>query len=102
MNEEHSRRPEFARLLAQNERFADQFKGSHIGRSPLLGLAILTCMDARIAVEEIFGLRPGDANVIRDAGAVATDDAIRSLIMSQWLLRSNSVIVLGHTGCGLQ
>jgi len=58
-------------------------------------------MDARIVVEDIFGLRAGDANVMRNAGALASDDFIRSLVLSQRVLGSNEVIVLGHTGCGL-
>lgn len=58
-------------------------------------------MDARIVVEDIFGLRAGDANVMRNAGALASDDFIRSLVISQRVLGSNEVIVLGHTGCGL-
>lgn len=58
-------------------------------------------MDARIAVEEIFGLRAGDANVMRNAGAVASDDFIRSLVLSQRLLGTAEVVVVGHTGCGL-
>jgi carbonic anhydrase len=58
-------------------------------------------MDARIVLEDIFGLRTGDANVIRNAGAVATDDAVRSVIMSHQLLGASEIIVMGHTGCGL-
>jgi carbonic anhydrase len=101
MSDESSRGPEFERLLRENDRFVDQFDRSRLGPAPLTGLAILTCMDARISVEDIFGLRPGDANVIRNAGAVAGDDALRSLILSQWVLGSRAVVVLAHTGCGL-
>ena len=59
-------------------------------------------MDARVVVEDIFGLRAGDANVIRNAGAVASGDAVRSLILSQRRLGTIEVIVLGHTDCGLR
>ena len=59
-------------------------------------------MDARIVVEDIFGLRAGDANVIRNAGAVASDDALRSLLLSRHVLGTSEVVVVGHTGCGLQ
>jgi carbonic anhydrase len=59
-------------------------------------------MDTRIIVEDIFGLRPGDVNVVRNAGAVATDDALRSLILSRRLLGSNEIVVMGHTGCGMR
>ncbi len=92
---------EYSRLRGEAERFADQFDRSALGPAPLSGLAILTCMDARIVVEDIFGLRAGDANVMRNAGAVASDDFIRSLVLSQRVLGSTEVIVLGHTGCGL-
>jgi carbonic anhydrase len=64
-------------------------------------MAVLTCMDSRIVLEDIFGLRPGDVNVVRNAGAVATDDAIRSLILSRHVLAANEIVVIGHTGCGL-
>jgi carbonic anhydrase len=92
---------EYVRLRGEAERFAEQFDRSDLGPAPLSGLAILTCMDARIVVEDIFGLRAGDANVMRNAGAVASDDFIRSLVLSQRVLGSSEVIVLGHTGCGL-
>jgi carbonic anhydrase len=58
-------------------------------------------MDTRIVPDDIFGLRPGDANVLRNAGAVATDDAVRSLVLSHNVLGTTEVVVLGHTGCGL-
>jgi carbonic anhydrase len=92
---------EFRRLISENERYAEQFDRSQLTRAPLTGLAILTCMDARMIVEEIFGLRAGDANVLRNAGAVATDDAIRSLLLSRHVLGASEIVVLGHTGCGL-
>ena len=59
-------------------------------------------MDARLDVEETLGLRTGDAHIIRNAGGLATDDAIRSLIVSQERLGTDEVLVIGHTGCGLQ
>ncbi len=92
---------EFARLLAEHQRFLDQFDRGSLHAQPLSGLAILTCMDARISLEDIFALRPGDANVIRNAGAVATDDALRSLVLSTQVLGADEVLVIGHTGCGL-
>ena len=88
-------------MLAESERYTEQADRTRLGAPPLAGLAILTCMDARIMLEDIFGLRSGDANVIRNAGAVASDDAIRSLIMSHHLLGASEIIVIGHTGCGL-
>jgi carbonic anhydrase len=58
-------------------------------------------MDTRMVVEDIFGLRPGDANILRNAGAVASHDAIRSLLLSHHVLGTSEIIVLGHSGCGL-
>jgi carbonic anhydrase len=93
---------EIARLLAENERYAEQVDRTRLRPTPLAGLAILTCMDTRMVIEDIFGLRAGDANIIRNAGAVASDDAIRSIVLSQQVLGSTELVVLGHTGCGLQ
>jgi carbonic anhydrase len=99
VTEERSR--EFARLMVENERYTDAFNRSALTAAPLTGLAILACMDARLDVEEALGLRTGDAHIIRNAGALATDDAIRSLIVSQQLLGTDEIVVIGHTGCGL-
>lgn len=98
MNE---RSPEYARLLAENERYAEQFDRGRLTAAPLSGLAILTCMDARMVIHDIFGLRAGDANVIRNAGAVASEDALRSLLLSRHVLGTTEIVVLGHTGCGM-
>lgn len=68
---------------------------------PRLRTAILTCMDARIDPVSLFGLGPGDAHVLRNAGARATPDVMRSLALSQAILGTRDVLVLGHTGCGL-
>jgi carbonic anhydrase len=92
---------EYGRLLAENERYVEVFDRSALTAAPLSGLAVIACMDARLDVEEALGLRTGDAHIIRNAGGLATDDAIRSLIVSQQLLGTEEVIVIGHTGCGL-
>jgi carbonic anhydrase len=92
---------EYERILAENLRYTEAFDRSALTAAPLSGLAILACMDARLDVEEALGLRTGDAHVIRNAGGQASDDAIRSLIVSQQLLGTNEVLVIGHTGCGL-
>jgi carbonic anhydrase len=68
---------------------------------PSLRTAILTCMDARIDPVSLFGLGPGEAHVLRNAGARATPDVMRSLALSQAILGTREVLVLGHTGCGL-
>ena len=92
---------EFERILEANERFAEAFDRSALTAAPLTGLAILTCMDARIDVEDALGLRVGDAHIIRNAGGLASDDAIRSLVVSQQLLGTREVVVIAHTRCGL-
>ncbi len=74
---------EYARLLAENERYTEAFDRSALTAAPLSGLAIVACMDARLDVEETLGLRTGDAHIIRNAGGLVTDDVIRSLIVSQ-------------------
>jgi carbonic anhydrase len=96
-----SDRGEFGRLLAENERYTESFDRSALTPAPLSGLAIVACMDARLDVEEALGLRTGDAHIIRNAGGIATDDVIRSLIVSQQLLGTDEIVVIGHTGCGL-
>ncbi len=92
---------EFDRLLAENDRYAESFDRSSLTAAPLRGLAIVACMDARFEVDVALGLRTGEAHVIRNAGGLATEDVIRSLIVSQQLLGTNEIFVIGHTGCGL-
>ena len=94
-------RGEFDRLLAENARYAESFDRSALTAAPLHGLAIVACMDARLDVERALGLRTGEAHIIRNAGGLVTDDVIRSLIVSQQLLGTDEIIVIGHTGCGL-
>lgn len=69
--------------------------------TPRLRLTVLTCMDARIDPGSLLGLDQGDAHVIRNAGGIATEDAIRSIAMSQRLLDTKAVLVIQHTGCGI-
>jgi carbonic anhydrase len=92
---------EYERALAANERYAAQFDRSALPGRPRRRLAILACMDARLHVEDVLGLDTGDAHVIRNAGGLATDDAIRSIVISQQLLGTEEVIVIEHTGCGM-
>ena len=93
--------PQLARALAENDRYAAQFDLSSLPLPPGRKLAVLACMDARLTVEDALGLRTGDAHIIRNAGGLATDDAIRSLVISQHLLGTEEVIVVEHTGCGM-
>lgn len=92
---------EYARALAENERYAAQFDRSALPLPPGRRLAVLACMDARLTVEDVLGLRTGDAHIIRNAGGLASEDALRSLVISQQLLGTEEVIVLEHTGCGM-
>ena len=92
---------EYGRVLAENRRYVESFDRSALTAAPLSGLAVIACMDARLDVEEALGLRTGDAHIIRNAGGLATDDAIRSLIVSQERLGTDEVVVIGHTQCGL-
>jgi carbonic anhydrase len=93
---------EFQRILSENARYTESFDRSALTAAPLSGLAIIACMDARLDVEEALGLRTGDAHIIRNAGGLATDDAIRSIIVSQELLGTEEILVIGHTHCRLQ
>jgi len=87
-------------LLAEAQARAHKPAAEH-GPQPRLRTAILTCMDARIDPVSLFGLDRGDAHVLRNAGARATPDVLRSLALSQAILGTREVLVLGHTGCGL-
>ena len=95
------RATEYERALAENQRYAAQFDRSGLPLPPGRKLAVLACMDARLTVEDVLALRTGDAHIIRNAGGLATDDAIRSLVISQQLLGTEEVIVIEHTGCGM-
>jgi carbonic anhydrase len=73
-----------------------------IAARPATGVTIVTCMDARIDPVRLFGLELGDAHVLRNAGGVVTEDVIRSVMLSQRLLGTTEVLLVHHTGCGLQ
>lgn len=89
-------------LLANNARYADAFDQGGLPIPPAKKLAVLACMDARLDVHALLGLNRGDAHVIRNAGGVATEDAIRSLLISQRLLGTQEIILIHHTDCGMQ
>ena len=88
-------------LLAANEIFARSFNLGNLQVRPRRHAAVLACMDSRILFEHCLGLRPGDAHMIRNAGGIATEDAIRSLIVSHHLLDTQEFIIINHTDCGL-
>lgn len=68
---------------------------------PSLHVALVTCMDARIKVFDVFGLRHGEAHILRNAGGIVTEDVLRSLAISQRKLGTREVVVMQHTRCGL-
>jgi carbonic anhydrase len=86
--------------LANNARYAETFTGL-LPLPPARHVAIVACMDARLNVYAILGLGEGEAHVIRNAGGVITDDAIRSLAISQRLLGTREIILIHHTDCGM-
>ena len=88
-------------LLEANASYAESFANAGIGSPPSLGIAVVTCMDARIDVYKVLGLAPGEAHVIRNAGGLVTDEVIRSLCLSQRTLGTEAVVVMQHTQCGL-
>ncbi len=88
-------------LLRNNEAYANSFTKGNLPLPPSRKVAVLACMDARLDVHKILGLEEGEAHVIRNAGGVATDDAIRSLVISQRLLGTEEIILIHHTDCGM-
>lgn len=89
-------------LLKNNARYAAALSKRVLPRMPAKGVAVLACMDARLDPALALGLGEGDAHVIRNAGGVVTDDAIRSLMISQRLLRTTEILLIQHTDCGMQ
>src|SRR6478672_3439498 len=88
-------------VLQNNLKYADQFTLGHLPMPPARKLAVLACMDARLTVEQVLGLKTGDAHVIRNAGGVISEDALRSLIISHHLLGTQEFIIINHTDCGM-
>ncbi len=79
-------------------------RSSYPGKQPIQPskqVAVVACMDARLDVEDLLGLQTGDAHIIRNAGGVVSDDAIRCLIISHHLLNTNEIILIHHTRCGM-
>jgi carbonic anhydrase len=89
------------KLLQNNASYAETFEKGDLALPPASGVAVVACMDARLDVHKILGLKEGDAHVIRNAGGVITDDEIRSLTISQRLLGTREIILIHHTDCGM-
>lgn len=88
-------------LLARNEQYLATFDTGSVPLPPARKGAVLACMDARLGPAKVLGLEEGDVHVIRNAGGVASEDAIRSLVISQRLLGTEEIILIHHTDCGM-
>ncbi len=88
-------------LLKNNAAYAASFDKGDLPMPPGKRLAVLACMDARLNIYGMLGLSEGEAHVIRNAGGVVTDDAIRSLTISQRLLGTREIVLVHHTDCGM-
>jgi carbonic anhydrase len=89
----------FADVLAANEEYARGFTLRGLDPSAARGLAVLTCIDSRIEPLTMLGLRPGDAKILRNAGARVTDDVLRTLVIVRYLLGVERLMVIAHTDC---
>lgn len=90
------------RLVEANSKYASDFTDPGMDARPVLGVAVVACMDARLDLHDALGLDLGDCHTIRNAGGVVTDDVIRSLTISQRALGTKSVVLIHHTSCGLE
>jgi carbonic anhydrase len=88
-------------LLSNARGYADGFEAGELPMPPARRVAVIACMDARLNPYGLLGLSEGDAHIIRNAGGVVTEDAVRSLAISQRLLGTVEVILIHHTDCGM-
>ncbi len=86
--------------LKANKVYASSYSLADLPKQPGRKLAVVTCMDARLDVQKMLGLKAGDAHVIRNAGALVTDDALRGLVLSTQLMGTREIMIIGHTDCG--
>jgi carbonic anhydrase len=87
--------------LKGNRAFVRDFQGADVPAPPAKRLIVLTCMDARMTPEDFLDLDVGDAHILRNAGAVVTDDVLRSLVLSTHLMGTEQIFVIGHTQCAI-
>lgn len=92
---------EFDAFMVANEQYRQTFNQGALPMPPGRKVAVLTCMDARLHPEKFLGLEVGDAHVIRNAGGRASDDAVRSLVISEQLLGTQEIVVIHHADCGM-
>jgi carbonic anhydrase len=90
------------RLLDNARAYSEAFEKADLAKAPSKRVAVLACMDARLIPTRVLGLDEGEAHILRNAGGVVTDDAIRSLAVSQNLLGTEEVVLLHHTDCGMR
>jgi carbonic anhydrase len=88
-------------LLAANQEYAARFTLGDLPLPPARKLAVVACMDARLTVSQVLGIKTGDAHIIRNAGGIVTEDALRSLIISHHLLGTQEIMIINHTDCGM-
>jgi len=86
-------------VLAANEAYAHDFRLAGLPARAARGLAVLTCIDSRIEPLPMLGLGPGDAKIVRNAGARVTDDVLRTLVLASYLLGVDRAMVIAHTNC---
>jgi carbonic anhydrase len=89
----------FVQELEANRAYAERFELGGLDAVASRGLAVLTCMDSRIEPLAMLGLRPGDAKILRNAGARVTDDVLRTLVLASYLLGVDRVMLVAHTRC---
>ncbi|CAB4695723.1 unannotated protein [freshwater metagenome] len=89
----------FEDIFSANARYVEDFQSSALTGQAARGLAIITCIDSRIAPLAIMGMQPGDAKIIRNAGARVTDDVLRTLVLATHLLNVSRILVMPHTDC---
>src|SRR5579875_155096 len=89
----------FADVLEGNQRYAASYELGGLAPVAAKGLAVLTCMDSRIDPLGMLGLAPGDAKILRNAGARVTDDVLRTLVLAVYLLGVTRIMVVAHTSC---
>ncbi len=87
-------------ILDANKKFSYNFRLADYSHKPQRKVAVVACMDTRIPVAEILGLKTGEANILRNAGAIVTEDVIRSLIVSHQKLGSEEIMIISHSECG--
>lgn len=87
--------------LKSNKAYSNRFEHGKLPMPPSRMLAVVACMDARLTIEEMLGLKTGEAHIIRNAGGVVSEDAIRSLIISHHLLGTREIMIINHTDCGM-